>query len=101
MLRGGDAVLAAVSGGADSVALLHVLHSLAGEWAWTLHAVHVHHGLRPEADADAELVRDLCARLGVPLHVERVVVRQGPPWVGLEAAARRARSRALQVVGQP
>jgi len=100
MLRGGETVLAAVSGGADSVALLHVLHSLAGEWAWTLHAVHVHHGLRPEADADAAFVRDLCAQLGVALHVERVVVRQGPPWEGLEAEARRARYRAFRDVAQ-
>ena len=50
-----------------------------------------HHGLRPEADAEAESSRRLCDRLGVACHVERVTVRQGPPWDGLEAESRRAR----------
>lgn len=100
MLQGGETVLAAVSGGADSVALLDVLHSLAADWAWVLHAVHVHHGLRPEADADAGFVQALCTRLDVPLHVERVVVRREPPWDGLEAEARRARYRAFRDVAQ-
>ena len=51
--------MTAVSGGADSVALLDVLHSLRAECALSLHAIHVHHGLRPEADADADFVRAL------------------------------------------
>ena len=100
MLQGGETVLTAVSGGADSVALLDVLHSLAGQWGWLLHAIHVHHGLRAEADGDAGFVHDLCARLGVPLHLERVVVKRGPPWDGLEAEARRARYRAFRDVAQ-
>lgn len=100
MLQGGETVLTAVSGGADSVALLDVLGSLGPEWSLSLHAVHVHHGLRPEADAEAEFVRDLCARLGVPLSVERVVVRREPPWEGLEAEARRARYGAFRAVAR-
>jgi tRNA(Ile)-lysidine synthase len=95
MLRGGDVVLVAVSGGADSVALLDVLHALAGPLGLTLAAAHVHHGLHPDADAWAAGVRLRCDRLGVPCHVEQVAVKRGPPWEGLEAEARRARHDAL------
>src|ERR1039458_2995282 len=78
-IRPGDRVCAAVSGGADSVALLLLLHGAnvlprhalgAG-----LSAVHVHHGLRgEEADADLAFVEELCLRLDVPLHVRHASV---------------------------
>jgi tRNA(Ile)-lysidine synthase len=95
MLRGGEGVLVAVSGGPDSVALLDVLCSLRASLALALSAAHVHHGLRPEADAEAHAVERLCARLGVPCRIERVTVRRAPPWDGLEAESRRARHAAL------
>src|SRR6266849_6993841 len=100
MIQGGETVLTAVSGGADSVALLDVLRSIGSEWSVSLHAIHVHHGLRAEADDDAEFVRALCARMGVPLSVERVSVKGGPPWEGLEAEARRARYGAFREVAR-
>jgi tRNA(Ile)-lysidine synthase len=99
MLRGGDVVLAAVSGGADSVALLDVLRALAPGLDVTIRAVHVDHGLRGESGADATFVTDLCRAWGIPLRVERVeVARSGPraSWEGLEAAARRARYAAFR-----
>jgi tRNA(Ile)-lysidine synthase len=72
-LRPGDRLCAAVSGGADSVALLLALHAanLQSKDALgaALSAVHVHHNLRgDEADGDANFVVDLCARLDIPLH---------------------------------
>jgi tRNA(Ile)-lysidine synthase len=74
-LRGGTApvrLLAAVSGGADSTALLLGLHRLASELSLDLRAAHLHHGLRgAEADADLDFVRALCDRLGVPLTCAR------------------------------
>lgn len=100
MLRGGEAVLVAVSGGSDSVALLDVLCELRSELRLTLDVIHVHHGLRPESDAEAESVRRLCGHLGVPCHVERVTVRRGPPWEGLEAESRRARHAAFRTRAQ-
>jgi tRNA(Ile)-lysidine synthase len=100
MLRGGEAVLVAVSGGSDSVALLDVLGVLRESLGLTLTVVHVHHGLRPEADAEAESVRRLCERLGVACHVERVTVRRAPPWDGLEAESRRARHATLERVAR-
>ena len=67
-------IVVGLSGGADSVALLLLLRSLYGDdGAYPLFAVHVHHGIRgAEADADAEFVRALCERLGVPLVIRYV-----------------------------
>ena len=100
MLRGGEAVLVAVSGGADSVALLDVLVTLRESIGLTLTVAHVHHGLRPEAGAEADGVRRLCESVGVACHVERVTVRRAPPWDGLEAKSRRARHAALERVAR-
>ena len=92
MLAGGDTVLVAVSGGADSVALLHVLLTLAAELSLRLHVLHVDHGLRPDSARDAAFVRQLAARLGVPAEVARVTV---PAGGSVEAAARAERYAAL------
>jgi tRNA(Ile)-lysidine synthase len=75
-IRPGDRICAAVSGGADSVALLLLLHGAnaapRNALGVGLSAVHVHHGLRgEEADADLAFVEKLCARLEVPLHLHR------------------------------
>ncbi len=75
-IRPGDRICAAVSGGADSVALLLLLHAVNSQprnaLGAGLSAVHVHHGLRgEEADGDLAFVTELCARLEVPLHVHR------------------------------
>src|SRR2546430_14819624 len=92
MLAGGETVLVAVSGGADSVALLHLLRTLAPAWRLALHVLHVDHQLRPDSAADARFVRDLGARFGVPVGVATVeVATRGSP----EAAARQARYAAL------
>jgi len=68
----GTRVLVAVSGGADSVALLRALHSVAPEFGITLHVAHLHHGLRgADAEADLAFVRALCEQLAVPLTAAR------------------------------
>lgn len=95
MVRGGDLVLVAVSGGPDSVALLDVLADLAPRLDLRLAVIHVHHGLRDDADRDAEMAQSHADRRGLPFHLERVEVRRTPPWDGLEAEARRARLLAL------
>lgn len=82
------ALCVGLSGGLDSVVLLDLAARNAGGRAIT--AVHVHHGLSPNADAWAETCRALCAERGVPLAVERVRVDPSAPE-GLEAAARAAR----------
>ena len=68
----GGRVLVAVSGGADSTALLLGLHRLRSELELDLAAAHLHHGLRgSDADADLAFVRSLCDRLGLPLIAAR------------------------------
>jgi tRNA(Ile)-lysidine synthase len=90
----GDCVLVAVSGGADSVALLQVLTRLAPEHDLSLAVCHVDHGLQAESARDAGFVRDLATRLGWPVAVERVRVAERPGR-SFEAAARTARYGAL------
>ncbi len=93
---GADTPLAvALSGGADSVALLHILKAW---YAGALLAIHVHHGIRgAEADRDADFCRALCARLDVPFAVIYVDVPAlaAESGMGLESAARAARYEAL------
>jgi tRNA(Ile)-lysidine synthase len=101
LLRVGERVCVAVSGGADSAALLLALvEANAGRdgLGVVVSAAHVHHGLRgAEADGDEAFVRELCARLGVGLtlfHVD-TAARQKREGEGLEEAARELRYEAL------
>ena len=71
-LPAGSTLLVAVSGGADSTALLVALASLARESGLVIRAGHLHHGLRgAEADSDLVHVRELCERLQIPLAAAR------------------------------
>lgn len=81
-----------LSGGRDSVVLLHSLSQLASSegGAMNLSAVHVHHGISPNADAWADFCVELCQTCGVPLEIVRVDVPRDS-GEGLEAAARRMR----------
>ena len=94
MLRQGARVGVAVSGGADSVCLLHALAELAPRWGASLSVLHLNHRLRgEESDRDEQFVRELAARLGLPATVRNW---ECPPAGGsesanLEEAAREAR----------
>jgi tRNA(Ile)-lysidine synthase len=106
LVRAGERVCVAVSGGADSVALLVGLCEANVASAQNkeplgvvLSAAHVHHGLRgEEAAGDEAFVRELCGRLGVPLTVFRVdtAERMAAEREGLEEAARELRYAALR-----
>lgn len=94
LLEAGDRVLVAVSGGPDSVALLHALTRLSSAYGLHLAVCHVDHGLRADGPREAEFVRGLATRLGCPVLVERVRVDHRPGR-SFEAAARTARYAAL------
>lgn len=97
-LAPGADVCAGLSGGLDSVVLLDLLAALRERAGFALRAVHVHHGLSPNADAWARHCEALCASRGVALSVERVSVDRDSP-LGLEAAAREARYAAFAKQG--
>lgn len=90
LLSPGDKAIAAVSGGADSVAMLFALYLLRDELGITLEAAHFNHHLRgAESDRDEAFVTDFCGRYCIPLHLGSGRIVSGKK--GLEAAARDAR----------
>jgi len=89
----GKRVAVGLSGGLDSVALLHVMHGLAPRLGYRLSAIHVNHGLSPNAGDWQEFCSALCLELGVPFKAVKVRVEKRRH--GLEAAAREARREAF------
>jgi len=89
MLDRGARTGVAVSGGADSVCLLHLLHQLAADWNLSLHVLHLDHQLRgDESRADAAFVAAMSARFGLPCEIRKATLPSGE---NLEQAARQAR----------
>jgi tRNA(Ile)-lysidine synthase len=93
-------LVVALSGGADSVALLDALVSLRRARRLELVAAHLDHGLRPESAEDARFCEELCGRLGVPLRIGKADVRARVERErrGVEDAARRERYLFLRQV---
>lgn len=94
MTAPGDRVLVGVSGGPDSMALLHLLSRLAPDLNIRLGVAHLNHGLRGvSADRDAEMVRQAAEALQYPFHVtrSRVIKVKEKLGLSLEEAARRVR----------
>jgi len=93
----GDGAAVAVSGGADSLALLHALRVLAGPRRWRLAVLTVDHGLRPGSTADAAFVADHAKSLGLPARVLTLdpADLEAHRAAGPEGAARAARYAAL------
>jgi len=102
LLRPACGVVVGVSGGADSVALLAILHALSQDpaRAYRLCVAHLDHGLRPDAAADAEFVAALAADRQIPCTIERrdVAAEARRRGCGIEEAARRLRYDFLREV---
>jgi tRNA(Ile)-lysidine synthase len=92
----GKRLAVGLSGGVDSVVLLHLLHGLAPRYGYKLSAVHVNHGLSPNANDWQKFCSAFCLELGVPFSAIKVKVKKRRH--GLEAAAREARRAALSGV---
>ena len=69
LLPSGSNLILCVSGGSDSIALLHLCHQQSRLFRWQLHILHFHHGLREESDEEARFVRDLSQRLNLEFHL--------------------------------
>ena len=94
LLPAHSTILVGLSGGADSVVLLHLLDKLSARFSWQISALHVHHGISPNADKWSEFCADLCAGLHISLHIERVDITPLREH-GIEAAARKLRHAAF------
>lgn len=98
LFRRGQKILVAVSGGVDSMVLLHLLHKLSNEQKWKLTVAHLNHQLRGRSsDADERLVARTAKALHLPIVVERADVkkRAKASGISLEMAARDARHEFL------
>ena len=97
LIQPGDKIICAVSGGADSMALLWAMYLLKEEWDLDISAAHFNHQLRgAESDRDEAFVREFCDGYGIPLHVGSGTIVPGKK--GLEAAARDARYAFLRTL---
>ncbi|MEE3122830.1 MAG: tRNA lysidine(34) synthetase TilS, partial [SAR324 cluster bacterium] len=65
----GSRLILCVSGGLDSIALLHLFHQLSRLYYWQLDVLHFHHGIRIESDEEADFVRELAHRLVLEFHL--------------------------------
>ena len=94
----GDKIIVGVSGGVDSVCLLHLLYEIRKPWELSLYVLHVHHGIRgSEADRDASFVREMAERLGLPFCLVKKDVK-GLAGTGMteEEAGRKVRYEAFE-----
>lgn len=96
----GKRICIALSGGMDSMVLLDALDQLKAALSIDLHAIHVHHGLSPNADYWATFCADVCAAHNIALTTTKVHVELQSP-AGLEGAARAARYAAFLEEGSP
>ena len=95
--------MVAVSGGVDSMVLLHAVKHVTNGLGIDIEAVHVDHGMRPTSGRDREFVGHICAQWGIPLTVRKLDWQNAKPWLDTygEAAARDLRYQAfIQVVRQ-
>jgi len=104
MIAPGEGLLVAVSGGPDSVALLHILYSLREDLRLRLEVAHLQHGIRGvEAQEDAKFVAQLAAKLRLPLHLKEIDlprIRSAAGKGNLEALARAERYRFFAAVAR-
>ena len=94
----GGVILCAVSGGRDSMCLLHYLHQLGKTKNFTVAAAHLNHLMRPTAERDVNFVRGFCEENGIPFYTEAIpVYDRAKEWnITVEEAGRRARYEFLE-----
>jgi len=99
MVSSGDKVIAGVSGGPDSICLLHILNRLRKEMGLSLHITHINHGIRKrEGKKEEEFVRSIAERMALPITIEHlnVVAYAKRKRLTIEEAGRNMRYRAFE-----
>ena len=99
MLSGKENILIGLSGGPDSVCLLHVLNNLRDKFVLNLHALYIDHGLRPEeTPEEIEFCRNLCKNLSIPFSAKAIDVKTfaGEQGINKQEAARELRYRVFE-----
>jgi len=91
LITRGDRIIAGVSGGPDSLALLYTLNALRKEFGFELQVAHMDHMLRKNSAADREFVEKICRKLGLPVTAEARDVKKLSKNRSIEEAARQAR----------
>ena len=74
LIENGDSVVIGVSGGPDSICLLHVLNNLKKELNFKIFVAHVNHMIRKEADEETKYVKDFCKKIGIECFVKKIDV---------------------------
>jgi len=103
LVNNGESVVVGVSGGPDSVCLLHVLYTLRERLHIKLHAVHINHMLRgKESEEDEKYVKELCEKLEIPAHFFSIDIKDiaGKRGISMEEAGREARYRKFEEVAE-
>lgn len=76
LINTGDSIVIGVSGGPDSICLLHVLNSLKEEMNFKIFVAHVNHMIRKEADEETEYVKQMCQQMNVECFVQKIDVQE-------------------------
>ena len=101
LIKAKDKILVALSGGPDSVCLLHILYKLKGVLDIEIGAIHINHLLRgEESEGDERYIKDLCDKLGIKYYVKRIDIEYiaNSTGVSLEVAGRNERYKAFEEI---
>lgn len=74
LIENGDSIVIGVSGGPDSICLLHILNELKNELNFKIYVAHINHMIRKEADEETEYVKNFCKKIGVECYIKRIDV---------------------------
>lgn len=76
LIKNGDSIVIGVSGGPDSICLLHILNKLREELNFNIYVAHINHLIRKEADSETEYVQEFCKNLGIECFVKKIDVQK-------------------------
>lgn len=102
LIDNGDKIVIGVSGGPDSISLLHILNELKNEIGFQIVVAHINHMIREEADEETKYVSDFCDKLGIECYIKRidVIEKSNKEKIGTEEAGRKARYEFFEEVLQ-